>query len=47
MRYILDQTIWYDDGHYIIGLRDEKSSRCHLRRQTRSRIQSPRLFGRI
>ena len=24
MRYILDQTVWYDNGHYIIGLRDEK-----------------------
>ena len=24
MRYILDQTVWHDNGHYIIGLRDEK-----------------------
>jgi hypothetical protein len=24
MRYILDQTVWFHEGQYIIGLRDEK-----------------------
>jgi hypothetical protein len=43
MRYLLDQTVWFDhhQGHYLIGLLDEKplAATCGDRRGAESRAR--------
>lgn len=41
MRYITDQTVWHDNGHYVIGIAGEKAlaETCGDKRGAESRAR--------